>query len=255
MDRRRATGAGRENPPAGPASAFPSTVWTEIREAGDTHHPRHRERLEDFIRRYWNPVFVYIRLTWRKPVEDSQDLTQAFFTKLLQRRLLGRVHAGGSSFRTYLKVVLRNFLIDTTRRETARGPGKPVHRLPTEDAGPIDTTRPAEGAPEEAFDRQWFHDLTERALGDLQEELRRQRKSAYFEVFRRYCLVTGGETPPDSRPTYADVAKEMRLSESDVRNRLRYCRSMLRDRLRARIRDYVSGEENVERELRSVLKS
>lgn len=32
---------------------------------------------------YWMPVYKYLRIRWRKPREDAEDLTQEFFAKAM----------------------------------------------------------------------------------------------------------------------------------------------------------------------------
>ena len=77
---------------------FPSTIWEDVLAAGDPARPEHRERLEELMRTYWKPVFAYIRSVWKKPVEESKDLTQDFFTRILEKEYLGRLRPELGSF-------------------------------------------------------------------------------------------------------------------------------------------------------------
>lgn len=56
---------------------FPQTTWGLVARLRET--TQHRAALEDLCRRYWKPVYSWIRAAWSKPAEDAKDLTQAFF--------------------------------------------------------------------------------------------------------------------------------------------------------------------------------
>ena len=106
----------------GTARAFPTTQWSQVLGAQDKTQPGNRDRLDALLRAYWRPVYTYIRLGWRKSNEDSKDLTQAFFARLLQNGLIASARADSGRFRSYLKQALKNFLIDADRAAEVRRP-------------------------------------------------------------------------------------------------------------------------------------
>ena len=67
----------------GTGGEFHSTIWSDILAIADPADPRAAERLNRLLQRYWKPVYVFIRMQTRCSVEDAKDLTQAFFTRLL----------------------------------------------------------------------------------------------------------------------------------------------------------------------------
>src|SRR5262245_23199537 len=93
----------------GPNRAFRTTIWSDILEMGDPSTPGFKDRLDKLVRLYWKPVYVYIRLAWKRPVEDAKDLTQAFFAHLSEKDHWARLRPEIGSFRSYLKRALRNF--------------------------------------------------------------------------------------------------------------------------------------------------
>jgi RNA polymerase sigma factor (sigma-70 family) len=245
---------------------FPTTIWSEVRAAGDPNDPRHRERLESLLLRYWKPVYGYIRVAWRERVEDAKDLAQGFFTLLLERGHFARLREEKGSFRAYLKTALRHYLIDARRAARARRPaGGELVPLQRDEAVAADD---AFADPELAFDRQWVAELLEDAIATLEQTLRAQGKAIHFDVFRIYCLDplaregatgasvdAGGERGHGSaeKRTYREVAIRLGIKESDVRNYLHLCRTKLRELLRRRIRVYARDEDEVEQELLHVL--
>jgi RNA polymerase sigma factor (sigma-70 family) len=232
----------------GPAQAFPSTVWSRLQAAGDPSDPEYRRGMDYLLTSYWKPAFTYIRMAWRKPVEDSKDLTQAFFARLLEKSFVVGFQPERGSFRRYLKQALKYFLINAERDASVR---RPEGALLSLEASPEELARitPAspEVTPDAAYDRQWFCDLVDSAIRDLEATLVREGKEAYFRVFRCYLLEDA------STETYSQVAARLELRESDVRNYLHYCRSALRQILRDRIREYVESDGDVDRELTGFL--
>jgi RNA polymerase sigma factor (sigma-70 family) len=241
----------------GPRRDFPSTCWTLIRKAGGGLN---RESLEQLVYLYWKPAYCYLRAAGRRTVEDAKDLTQDFFTRLVERKNWERLSPEKGSFRGFLKRALKNFLIDASRREQARQPS-------TRFMFRFDEVRdePAGPDPENAFDREWVRTVLRDSIGELEDRLRQDGSASVFEVFRLYCLPEGGKSDPgessrlirglDSKDsTYADVAKKLGLRESDVRKRLSRCRSLLREIVLERIRRYAGDDRDVREEFEAILK-
>jgi RNA polymerase sigma-70 factor (ECF subfamily) len=66
---------------------FPSTHWSRVVAASGRATPDDREALAELCRAYWYPLYAFIRRNGFSP-EDAQDLTQAYFTRLLQTGVL-----------------------------------------------------------------------------------------------------------------------------------------------------------------------
>jgi RNA polymerase sigma-70 factor (ECF subfamily) len=236
----------------GAGSEFPSTLWTQVLAAGDPGDPAHLRVLDRLARRYWRPVFAYVRTAWGRSVEDAQDLTQDFFARILERGFLARARPERGSFRGFLKRSLRNYLVDRERAAAARRPDRPVFSL---DAAPGELERLGPASPDEtpddAYDRQWVKGLLDEALGRLRSILEQTGKTRHYAVFEAYCLT---EPSPGAPPlTYADVARTTGLSESAVRHALEESRLMLRSVLKERIRDYATDDVEAEAEVEDLL--
>ena len=215
----------------GPRRQFPSTLWSDILAAQEGD----RAKLEQLLLAYWKPVYAYIRTISGRGSEDAKDLTQSFFTRLLEKDYFSQLRPERGSFRGFLKVSARRFLINAAEAERAR----PAVRL----EGAVEEVVAApDETPEQLFDRQWFHVLLQDAIASLESRLRGEDKERYFQVFSAYCLE-----PEET--SYAGLAIRLGLSESDVRNYLSYARRALREILVHRIRDYVESDDEVEREL------
>jgi len=227
---------------------------------GEAGGAEYQKRLGELLEKYWKPVYVYIRARWRRTNEDAKDLTQAFFSHLLERDQLARLPDSHRSFRAYLKTVLQHFLIDEYRRSRIRQTEMPTLRL--DEVGERERMqmedRSKSDSPEKAYDAQWMNDLLRQSVGELQRSLEQEGKPLYFEAFRLYCLEpfranSGAPSPlaglPAESPTYEEVARRLGLKKSDVRNYLSVCRQRIFLLLRDRIRDTVQTEDEVKREL------
>jgi len=224
----------------GRSREFPETTWGLVCRVS---HPKPEERLaglETLCRRYWKPVYYFCRGAWAKTNEEAKDLTQDFFSWLLEGEVLSRYAPGRGSFRAYLKGLLRNFSGNQHQamNRIKRGGGARRFSLPEEAAAIVPDPRAR--TPEEEFDRVWLAEVvrlaTERARADLGE-------SIPWKVFEEYDLRDAPE-----RPTYEEVARRLGLKESDVRNHLYSIRGKVREFIREALRETVGSEEEVQEE-------
>jgi DNA-directed RNA polymerase specialized sigma24 family protein len=71
---------------------------------------------------------AYVRCQGHSP-EDAQDLTQAFFVRLLEKKFLQLASPEGGKFRSFLLTSLKHFLIHERQRgQTDKRGGGCVHR-------------------------------------------------------------------------------------------------------------------------------
>ena len=70
----------RDNPPQ--VARFPSTRLSLVRIACPDSSYESRQALATLCRLYWYPLYAFVRREGHNP-DDAQDLTQAFFARLL----------------------------------------------------------------------------------------------------------------------------------------------------------------------------
>src|SRR4051812_17807211 len=63
---------------------FATTHWSVVLAAGDAALPEAAAALETLCRTYWYPLYAFVRRKGHTP-HDAEDLTQAFFARLLQK--------------------------------------------------------------------------------------------------------------------------------------------------------------------------
>jgi len=111
------------------AVAFVTTHWSVVLTA-QGESTAAKEALEKLCRTYWWPLYGFVRRQGYKP-EEAQDLTQAFFARLLERRDLETVRQERGRLRSYLLASLKNFLSKARYREMTvkRGEGRALISL------------------------------------------------------------------------------------------------------------------------------
>lgn len=111
-------------PGAGEASLFTNTHWSQVLLAADPiERTKAAAALEYLCRTYWYPLYAYVRRSGYSP-EDAQDLTQAFFARLLEHNAFARADPTKGRFRSFLLEALKRFLITEWRKaQTAKRGG------------------------------------------------------------------------------------------------------------------------------------
>ncbi len=247
------------NTTIGGGREFPETTWSLIANlvpgAAATVDRDPAAGLDELCRRYWKPIYCYVRQGFRKTNEDAKEVTQAFFLWLVDGEVLTRYTPDRASFRFYLKGLLRNFVRNDAQalRRLKRGGGARAVSLPDDDVRALDELLPdpKTASPEEAFDRAWIGELIERAV----ERVRAAAADAAADSLealrvRAYELYELG--PPGSQPTYAQVAEQLGVSTSNVRNHLFAVRERVRAEIRRELRETVASPEQLDAEWAAV---
>ncbi len=94
---------------------FTTTHWSVVLLAGQADSLQASEALEKLCRTYWYPLYVYVRRQGNSP-EDAQDLTQIFFSRLLEKDYFAKADRDRGKFRTFLLRSLKNFLVNEWKR-------------------------------------------------------------------------------------------------------------------------------------------
>jgi RNA polymerase sigma-70 factor (ECF subfamily) len=225
---------------------FATTHWSVVVSAQDQDSSRSLQALESLCRTYWYPLYAFVRRQGRRP-HDAQDLTQAFFTRLLQKDYLKSAARAKGRFRTFLLVAFNRFLADEWDRQHAqkRGAFAPIVSIDQELAESRYAAEPAHRLqPDVLFDRQWAVALIEHVMARLHEEYLASGRAKLFEHLRG-CLARDQSSPP-----YAKIAPQLNLTEAAIKMAVHRLRARYREILRAEIAHTVSSPEEIEEEIR-----
>lgn len=236
----------------GGGNRFPSTHWSAI-EAARSSDPRERRRaFEAIVQAYWKPVYKYVRIHWRRSNEDAKDLTQSFFTRLIEKDDLAAYDPSRARLRTFVRVCVDRFVqnADKEARRLKRGGGA-LASLDFEAAeGELARMHPqAPGSPDELFDREWIRSLFGLAVDDLRAECESGGRTTQFRLFELYDLEGGN----GARRSYHDLAAELGLKVTDVTNYLAWARRRFRRHALARLRDMTASDEEFRREAKALM--
>ena len=86
--------------PAGSKRPFGTTRWSVVLAAGGDS-PAAEEALARLYETYWYPLYGYLRGRG-SDVSDAEDLTQAFFAYLLEKKVLRHADPSRGRFRSFL---------------------------------------------------------------------------------------------------------------------------------------------------------
>jgi len=216
--------------------------------------PAERARsFEILVRAYWKPVYKHLRVRWRLPSEQAEDLTQGFFARALEQRMFAAYDPARALFRTYLKTCLDRYVMKDaeSRLRQKRGGGAVTLSLdfPSAERELEGLTSPAPETLESYFDREWTRHLVGMTVDALRERCEQSGKQVTYRVFERYLLDDG----PEERPSYAALAAELGIKVTDVTNYLAFARREFRRLLLEQLREITGSEEEFESESRTLL--
>ena len=229
---------------------FETTRWSLVLAAGGNDSAA-RRALAALCESYWYPLYAYVR---RRGIdaEDARDLTQGFLTSLLERRDFSTLRRERGRFRAFLLASLQHFLANEAARQHAlkRGGHLVMLSLHSDDAEGRYRFEPADvTTPEMLYERRWALTVIERVLARLRDEWTAADRSAEFDELKS-CLL--GQTPAGG---YAAVASRLGVSASAVKVAVHRLRRKFQTKLRAEIRETVSSADDVEDEIRFLLRA
>jgi RNA polymerase sigma factor (sigma-70 family) len=233
----------------GQGTWFTSTHWSVILRAQDTSSPLAAAALEKLCRAYWYPLYVFVRRQGEDE-ESAKDLTQGFFSRLLEKRYLAQVQREKGKFRSFLLTAFKHFLSDEWDKARAQKRGGGQALVSLDDSRCEDRYRlePVDNMDaEKLFERRWALTLLEQARARLKDEYLESGKSSLYE---RLEVFEAGDR---NAPPYAEVAAELGLTESGVKSAVFRLRQRYRELIREEVAHTVGEPEEVDREIRYLI--
>jgi RNA polymerase sigma factor (sigma-70 family) len=227
----------------GSAAGFATTRWSVVLAA-----PGSRQALADLCAAYWQPLYAYARRLGNGP-EHAQDLTQEFFTRLLEKDSLRDVDPSRGRFRSYLLASFRHFLVNEHDRATAqkRGGGRSLLSFDAATAERSLVPEPSHGlTAEKVFERHWALALLEQTLNRLRREFTESKRGELFERLKGFLT---GEKPPVG---YQPLAAELGMTVNALTVAVHRLRGRYREVLREEIGRTVDGPADIDDEIRDL---
>lgn len=200
---------------------------------------------------YWYPLYAFIR-RWGADPEAARDLTQAFFTSLLERRDIEQVRPERGRFRTFLLASAKHFLLNEAARGRAARRGGGVLPLPLEfdeaegryQVEPVDVT-----TPETLYERRWALTLVERVLSGLRTDWVAKGRAAEFDEMKESLLGSG---PAGG---WADAARRLGTTEGALKVAAHRLRRRFQARLRQEIAETVADQAEIDDEIQFLVRA
>src|SRR5262249_31845973 len=225
-----------------------TTHWSIVLEAQGQSAAAH-EALEKLCRIYWRPVYGFIRRQGTRP-EEAEDLTQGFFSLLLERRDFNAVRKEKGRLRSYLLTSLKHFLASEHRRAMAGKRGKGQRFIPLEE---LSANEGAEMQPadlvsaDRVYERRWALTLMEQVLRRLKEEYSAAGNAALFDSLKQLLPDEPGA------PSRAETAAQLSMTDNALRQAFHRFRHRYQLILREEISHTVGIASDVEDELRHLI--
>jgi RNA polymerase sigma factor (sigma-70 family) len=223
---------------------LPTTRWSLVAGIQAGSEEARREALGHLFERYKKPLYHYFRLKWKMRPDEAQDLTADFFTMLLEGQTLQRFQPGRSSFRTYLKGILKNFTLDQIKKADAQKRGGDRDRQPLDDNLPSSVSE----NPDTALDWSWRMTVLERAVEATRLWFTAEKRETQFRTFQTAVLDVKAEKPTD-----AQIALQLGITESNVGNHINIVRVKLREMIRGELIQTVLDKDQLDEEYRLII--
>ena len=235
--------------PHGSDMGFAATRWTVVMAAArGSDSSRATEALTELCRTYWYPLYAFLRRRGHA-THEAEDLTQAFFARLLDRPFLANIDRQKGKFRSFLLASLKHFLSDEKDRASAqkRGGGRQAISLDSLDAESRYRLEPSHDlSPEKMYEKQWALSVLELVLSRLQAEWDATGKHALFEHLQ--ATLAGGQSV-----RYEVIASQLGTTEAAIKSAAHRLRRRYRTLLIDEISQTVADAAEVEGEIRYLM--
>jgi len=205
---------------------FQTTNWSLVFAADGSP-----DALNDLCERYWHPTYAYVRRCGFDR-SDAEDLTQAFFGRLLEHRDFAQADPRRGKFRSFLLGALKHFLSNERDRAQAQKRGGDLEHVPID----VDVAEAAL-TPDQVFEKEWALTVIDGAMRALREA---------GEPEHLMPFLTGEQS-------YAALAAERNVSEGALRVAVHRLRRRFRDQLRSVVGETVDDRADVDGEIRFLI--
>ena len=229
----------------GQGSAFATTHWSIVLEAGRGKAEEADVALAELCHKYWLPLYAYVRRRVHD-TNEAQDLTQEFFTRLLEKDLLAQAAPDRGRFRSFLLTAMQNFLTNEWRKAqaTKRGGGQRTFSLDfTASDSKLSFEPGHDWTAERIFERNWCITLLDHVLTRLRDEYNATGKEKLFAVLRPFISSNRQEG------SFAELAEQLEMTEGAAKVAAHRLRKRYRELLRSELAQTVADPADVDAEI------
>lgn len=225
---------------------FDKTQWSQVLRAADSTAEGSGSALQNLCQSYWYPLYAFVRRSGHSP-QDAEDLTQAFFARLLDKNYLASADQEKGRFRTFLIVALKHFLANEFEKQHAvkRGGFSTFVEIDQEHAETLYGNELAtDDQPDSLLEKQWAITLIENVMQRLQAEYNESGRGELFGLLRS-CI-----TRDHTAMGYAKIAEQLKTTESAIKMAAMRMRERYQLLLREEIGRTVASADDIDDEIR-----
>ncbi len=239
-----------ENQDRSSGRVFATTSWSMVIQAATPNTPESSFALADLCDAYWYPLYSFVR---RKGYtrEEAEDLTQSFFSELLEKKQLSVADQQRGRFRTFLLAALDHFVSKQWRAKNAlkRGGGSSIISFDFQTADEQYANEPFhEWTPQKIFDRNWALAILSETLAGVRKQYVESDKAELFDELKVFL----GDA---SKVTYKSIAEKMDTTEGAIKVAVHRLRERYGEQLRIQIARTVEFASDVNQELQSLMEA
>jgi DNA-directed RNA polymerase specialized sigma24 family protein len=229
-------------------AAFHTTRWSVVLAAQGKASRDAFRSLEELCRQYWPPLYAYVRHRGFAP-HDAEDLTQAFFARLLAKEWLVGAKRECGRFRSFLLMALKRFMANEWDRSQARkrGGGCNVISLDAEIAESVYAANATSLPADSLYEKRWALTLLETVLQRLRAEHAAAGKLAEYELLKPCLTADRGDI------RYEALAAALGVVPASARSAVHRLRKRFRETFRDEVAGTVADPADVEAEMRAVI--
>lgn len=228
---------------------FATTHWSVVMQASNSTEDG-KQALNELAQRYWYPLYAFCRRRGNDH-HDAQDLTQGFFTHLLNDdRRLESVSPEKGRFRTFLMTAFKNFMSNQHRNQHTIRRGGAVQTVSL-DSEAIHARYALESergeTPEQLFERSWATVLLAGVDQRLAQDYQRAGKEELFRLLEPHLKHRDDAVPRE------EIGRRLQLSPAAVNMSIYRMRRRYGEILREEVAATVDDPVDVDDELRALM--
>jgi len=239
----------KQQTPGRDTPEFMTTRWTLVLAAADMQAGTSARRaLEELAQTYWFPLYAYARQLGKSAVE-SEDLTQAFFARMIEKNTLSTADRTKGKFRSFLLASFRNFIINEYEKESTlkRGYSITIHFDVTDAENQYNQSPTDALSPERVFEQRWAWTVLDQVLVRLREHYVSSGQVSLFDALKGSLAASPEEV------SSAQIAKQLGITENAVDVATHRLRKRYREMVRAEIAQTVADPSLVDEEIQYLL--
>jgi RNA polymerase sigma factor (sigma-70 family) len=231
-----------------PPASFVTTRWSLVLAAGQRALPESEKALAVLCQAYWGAVYAFVRRQVGD-VHEAQDLTQTFFTQLLEKNLLAVAQPSRGRFRSFLLTSVQNFVHNEWDKQKAvkRGGGKKHFAFDFRQHDSMFSLEPVDTlTPEKLYERKWVLALLEQVMARLRAEHVKAQKEHIFDRLKGSLLGANADE------SLAEIARQLGISENAAKVAAHRLRKRYRELLRAEVAQTLADPQEIDDEIRQL---